>query len=261
MGSDIVMKVPSMVLMSVILIFTTSLFVFKTSADDGILIAHGDHFEMTCKNDGFVDVSHTIVVTANKTWNVTINPNYSFEGILVGNVTYEADPEIYEPIEIQPSSKEGVSTINVSFKATLKPLKFTKLKLKYTVGDLLRQDENGTWHFSHIFNSFSGNPPEILLKIPKPPTQFHRLVIEDTLPAPDVFIEESHFYVLVWKSSLFTFGNVSTTLINVSYRTELNTESVGLWLVLILIGGVVTELSRRIWKKWLAPKLQDKSSE
>ena len=226
----------------------------KIFADDGIQIAYGDHFEMVCRDDGLVDIYHVLLATANITQNVTCKATYSFDGTLEGDISYEYDPEIYEH-EILSSSKNGTSMVFVNFNSTLKPLKFTKLKLEYTVEGLLK-NVNGTWHFKHSFNSDSVSPPEILLKIPKPPTQFHKLIIEDTIPAPHVFIEETHYYVLVWKSPLFTFGDVSTIYIDVSYKTVWNPESFNVWLILqvilylitFFVGVVLGYFGRRIWK-------------
>jgi len=224
----------------------------QSFSDDGILIGHGDHFEMVCRDDGLVDFVHVILVSANITQNVTCEATYSFDGTLDGNVSYEYDREIYRH-EVLSRSENGTSTIFVNFSATLELREITRLKMKYTVKDLLKE-VNGTWQFKYAINAHSTSPPEVLLKIPKPPTQFHKLVIENIVPAPHVFIEESHYFVLVWKSALFTFGDTSTTYIDVRYKTVLNVESVGLWVILILIGAVMTEISRKIWKKWLAPR-------
>jgi len=97
---------------------TVFTFVPKSFADDGILIVYGDHIEMVCGDDGLVDVYHTILESSNITKNVTSESTYSFGGILVGDVSYEYDPEIHES-EVLYNSKDETSMIFVNFNATL----------------------------------------------------------------------------------------------------------------------------------------------
>jgi len=234
----------------------------RTFSQDGIQIAYGDHFEMTCRNDGFVDFYQVILATANITQNVTFEATYSLDGNLVGDMSYEYSPEIVDH-EVISNSLNGISVIDVSYNATLKPLKFTNLKLNYIVDGLLKKDENNAWHFKHSFNSDSKGSLEVLLKIPKP-SQFEKLILKDTIPAPHVFVEESHYYVLVWKSPLFTFNNVSSTYIDVSYEIVWNPEAFNLWLILqiavFFIGLVLGFFIDVIKKHFFPSKNEEKVS-
>ena len=83
---------------AVALFFITIFILFSLTpfsiADNGILVPHGDHIELTCENNGLVNVVHTIIVTANVTERVTSISTYSFMGDIVGEPRYEHDPEI-----------------------------------------------------------------------------------------------------------------------------------------------------------------------
>jgi len=234
-----------------ILISMVIALVAPTVADDGVLVIYGDHFEMVCRDDGLVDVYHSILETTNITKNVRSMSTYSFDGTLVGPVSYESSPEIYRPTVVG-DSKDGTSTILVDFNATLKPPNFAKLKLAYTVKDLLKEVD-GTWHFKHRFNYSAVSAPEVLLKIPKPSTQFEKLIVEDTIPAPHVFMEESRYYVLVWKSPLVTIRNFSVTYIDVSYKTVADPQSYITWfaerIAIVATTAILTLFGKRIWKK------------
>ena len=231
------------------ILFFTSLILLPISynEDQGLLLAHGDHFEIICRNDGLVDFHHIVLLTANITANVTAQPTYSFEGEIIGQVSYACDPEVHEH-KVLYSSENGRSIIEASFSATLKPLKFTRIKLYYTVKGLLNE-VNGTWYFRYRINTESASPPEIVLKIPKP-SMFHKLIIDSAVPSPQVFIEESHYYDLIWKSPLFIFGNTSTTYIDVSYRIVWDWESFIYWFLLTVgsgfIGFIIGLIPKRI---------------
>jgi hypothetical protein len=243
-------------ILAILTILTLS---YQSYSDDEILIGYGDHFEMVCGDDGLVDVCHVLLATANVTKNATCEATYSFEGTIEGNVSYKYDPEIYRH-DVLYKSENGTSVIFVNISATLRPLEFTKLELKYTVSDLLKES-NGSRHFKHVFNTDSVSPAEIVLKIPKPPTQFHKLVVESIVPAPHLFMEESHYYVLVWKSPLFKFGGTSTTYVDVSYRTVLNPDSVVLWVTLVLIGVGLDRLASYIWGKYSVRRNHEKEAK
>jgi len=210
--------------------------VCSTSAQKGILIAYGDHIELVCEDNGQISVTHTILETANITQNVTSTSTYSIKGTLVGEVRSEYDPEIREP-DILYKSENGITTIIANFSVTLAPLKFVKLKLFYELSGMLK-NENGTWHLRYTFNTDAISPPEIVVKVPKP-SQFNKLIVENTVPSPNVFIEESHYYSLVYKVPLFKFGNTSTTSIDISYHTALDTDAIFWWVVLTIISFVI----------------------
>lgn len=215
--------------------------------DEGILIAHGDHIELTCEDDGSLSVAHTILETANVTKNVSSVATYSIEGTLNGNVTFENNPEIREPI-ISSETKDGITNIFINFSATLAPLKFTKFKLFYSLKGLLK-NENGTWHLKVSFNTEAAAPPEIVVKIPKPST-FRKLVVKNTVPSPNVFTEESNYYSLVYKEPLFEFGNIGTTSIDISYDIVWDSDAIFWWGILsiatIAIGAILGYFGKRV---------------
>jgi len=217
-------------------------------AQKGVLIAYGDHFELTCEDNGLISVTHTILETANITQNVTSTSTYSIEGTLDGEVRSEYDPEIQEP-DIFYKSENGVTTIVVNFSVTLKPLKFAKLKLFYKLSSILK-NENGTWHLRYTFNSDAISPPEIIVKIPKP-SPFRKLILKNTVPAPSMFIEESHYYCLVYRTPLFTFGNTSSTSLDISYTNEWDFDAIIWWVVLQISGWIVVSIiGSFVKKKW-----------
>lgn len=222
-------------------------FIPTSHSDNGILIAYGDHIEMICEDDGLIAVCHTILETANITENVTSTSTYSIDGTLVGEVTFEYDPEIREP-DVLYKSENGITTIFVNFTVTLTPLKFAKLKLLYRLKDMLK-NENGTWYLRYSFNTDAISPPEIVVKIPKPST-FRKLIVENTVPAPHVFIEENHYYALVYKSPLFKFGNTSTTSIDISYKTVWDFDAIFWYVILlvlsIMLSGVLGHFGKQI---------------
>ena len=144
--------------------------------------------------------------------------------------------EIREP-DILYKSENGITTIIANFSVALAPLKFVKLELFYKLSDMLK-NENGTWHLRYTFNTDAVSPPEIVVKVPKP-SQFNKLIVENTIPSPTVFIEESHYYSLVYKVPLFKFGNTSTTSIDISYHSILDTDAIFWWLILTVLGIVL----------------------
>ena len=221
----------------------------STSAQEGILIAYGDHIELVCEDSGLISVTHTVLETANITQNVTSASTYSIKGTLAGIVRSEYDPEIREP-DILYKSENGITTIIVNFSVTLAPLKFVKLKLFYKLSDMLK-NENGTWHLRYTFNTDATSPPEIVVKVPKP-SQFNKLIVENTVPSPNVFIEESHYYSLVYKTPLFKFGNTSATSVDISYRSEFDFDAIKWWVLLQILGWAIAFplgfFVERIWR-------------
>lgn len=240
------MKIRNFFSVCIFLTVTIALF-HSTNAQEGILIAYGDHIELVCEESGLVSVTHTILETANTTQNVTSVSTYSIKGTLVGEVRSEYDPEIREP-DILYKSENGITTIIANFSVSLAPLKFVKLELFYKLSDMLK-NENGTWHLRYTFNTDAISPPEIVVKIPKP-SQFNKLIVENTVPSPNVFIEESHFYSFVYKVPLFKFGNTSTTSIDISYRTALDPDAIFWFLILSIasfgLGVVLTSFGKQI---------------
>jgi hypothetical protein len=246
----------------VVFITTTVALVHSTSAQEGILIAYGDHFELVCEDNGLISVTHIVLETANITQNVTSTSTYSIKGTLVGEVRSEYDPEIREP-DILYKSENGVTTIFVNFSVTLMPLKFVKLKLFYKLSDILK-NENGTWHLRYTFNTDAISPPEIVVKIPKP-SQFNKLIVENTVPSPQVFIEESHYYSLVYKAPLFKFGNTSSTSLDISYKNELDFDAIKWWVLLQIFGWTIAFplgfFAERIWRIRLSRTKQHSAFE
>lgn len=90
------------------------------------------------------------------------------------------------------------------------------------------------------------------MKVPKP-SQFNKLIVDNTVPSPNVFIEESHYYSLVYKVPLFKFGNTSTTSIDISYHSELDADAVFWWLALtiasVAVSVVLTFFSKQIKRR------------
>lgn len=242
------MRIKNFLSICIFMIITVALVSF-TSAQEGILIAYGDHIELVCGDDGLISVTHTVLETANITKNITSTSIYSIKGTLVGEIRNESDPEIRE-LRIRGESDNGVTIITANFSVTLAPLKFVKLKLFYKLSDMLK-NENGTWHLRYTFNTDAVSPPEIVVKVPKP-SQFNKLIVENTVPSPNVFIEESHYYSLVYKTPLFKFGNTSTTSIDISYRNELDHDAIKWWVLLQIFGWIIAFplgfFAERIWK-------------
>jgi len=229
---------------SVIVIFSL---IPSSFSENGVGIAYGDHIEMVCQDNGLVVVHHTLIETANVTENVTSTSIYSFKGTLEGEVKAELDPEILT-YDILYKSDNGITTLIVNFTATLTPLKFVKLKLLYTMKDIII-NENGTWHFRYTFNTAAVSPPEIVVKIPKPST-FRKLVIESTIPSPKLYSEESSYFGLAYSQPLFTFGKTSSTSIDITYTTLWDFDAIFWWGILtissITIGFVLGYFGKRI---------------
>ena len=238
------MKTAVVVLVGFLIIAMLSA-VSTSFSDNGILIGYGDHIELVCEENGLVRVTHTILETANVTENVTSTSTYSIEGTIVGNLTVKYDPEIREP-NVRHWSKNGNTTIFVNFSVVLAPLKFCKLTLQYELAGILK-NENGTLHLRCNFNTAAISSPEIVVKIPKPPP-LHKLIVENTVPSPNVFIEESNYYDLVYNVPLFKFGNISTTSIDISYEIVLDFDAVIWWLSLAIASCALVYPLKQIGK-------------
>jgi len=65
--------------------------------ESSALVFHGEHHEVTCRDDCLVDVVQTIIATANVTQNATMVATYSFPGKLASNISCTYDPEVYDP--------------------------------------------------------------------------------------------------------------------------------------------------------------------
>lgn len=255
------LKIVALILtMSTFLILAT---IPLTLSSDGIAIIYGDHFELVCRNDGLIDVSDTILQAINVTETVKSSSARSFKGTLVGSIRYEYDPEI-QNVNVSNFQRGEITTILVNFSVTMKPLKFSKLKLIYTVRDLLKF-VNGTWYLRYSFNSDAVSPPQVVVKIPKAPV-FNKLVVENTIPAPHVFLEETNYYILVWNSPLFKYENTSMTYIDISYKTVLDYDSILYWLGLTLASSVISlsvlaGIGKRIKSKLFRQKGSGQRSE
>jgi uncharacterized protein YegP (UPF0339 family) len=238
------LKITIMFIIFAILVFSVPVSSF---ADDGVALVSGDHLELVCGEDGLVVVHHSIIESANVTRNVTTTATYSFKGTLVGEITAEIDPEIITH-DILYKSENGITVIIVNFTATESPLKFVKFNLLYTLKEMI-VNENGTWRFRYTFNTASTNPPEIVVKIPKPP-MFRKLVVESTIPSPKLYTEETDYFGLVFSQPLFTFGETSSTSIDIKYTTLLDWNAVLWWGILtiasIAVGFVLGYFGKKI---------------
>lgn len=80
---------------------------------------------------------------------------------------------------------------------------------------------DGSWFLGKVFVMRSDviASPEVIVKVPKP-SQFEDFIFQEIIPAPEVFLEEGSYYVLTWKSSVFTVGNITETLIRVRYSSD-----------------------------------------
>ena len=91
-----------------------------------------------------------------------------------------------------------------------------------------------------------------MLKIAKL-AQFYRLVVEEVTPAPHVFSEEAEYYVCIWKSPSFTFGEICLTPIDVEYGMMWDWILVFEWLTLqtivLLIGIVIGAFLEQMWHR------------
>jgi len=212
-----------------------------------VSIASGDHLEMTFQNDGIVQCVHTILATSNDTVNATFSGAYSFVGNLVGNVTYEYSPEVHSH-EVWFRNKSADSAeIIINYNATLEPLKFTSINLKYKIKGILNR-VNNTWFFRQSFNLPELYTMEVVAKIPKPVFPWDMVETENVVPSPQVFLEESGYYVLVWKNPLFSTEQGQTIYIELSYRTVPNTSY---WIVLLitsLISAIIGGVLGYLWK-------------
>ena len=214
----------------------------STSAGDTVRIGFRDHYEITCRNDGLLDFFHVIIVTANATQNVTFSATYSYFGELASEITSKTDPEIHYHNVL---GTKGSSEFQVFYNATLKPLKFTKVELDYTWDGLLKKDDKGYFNFEATFNSISPFIPEILLKIPKP-SPFHKLKLAKCIPPPQVFMEETQYYILTWNSKSFEFEGTSSTHIDLKYKTILDYSEMWDWTKLVIVGVLIGWVLERI---------------
>lgn len=218
-----------MVLCSVILGY-----IIPSSICNEVTIASGDHLEVTFRDDGLVDCLHTILAIANDTANATFLGKYSFMGNLIGDATYECSPEIYWHEVWFGNQSSDSAQIIVNYNATLEPLKFTSITLKYRVNGLLSK-VNGTWHFRQSFNLPNLYTMEVVAKIPKPKFPWDKVETENVVPSPQVFLEESSYYVMVWRNPLFSTEEGQTLYIELSYKSVPNTNY---WIVLLVTSSI-----------------------
>ena len=80
------------------------------------------------------------------------------------------------------------------------------------------------------------------MKIPKPTYFYKQLIIKDTIPTPHAFFEETNYYILVWKKPIFTFGNISTTYIDVSYEIVPSTSLFFGWTTEQVISAMISHI-------------------
>lgn len=130
------------------------------------------------------------------------------------------------------------------------------MKLRYSVEGLLRKDDRGFFRFKNTIRVDSGSL-EVLLKIPKP-SQFHRLEMEHAIPVPQMFTEESHYYVLAWDTPTLVSQDVSIMDIDISYRTVWDLESIWTWLLLLFAGAFAGWVLKRILELYLFPSVKQK---
>lgn len=235
-----------------LIVFLVSCYILPSSviqhvkAENSITVVHGDQIILTLQNSGLVKIDHTILFTSNKTITGVLIEKLSFEGTLIGEPTLIADSSI-EHSEVLWKTEGGITKFNITVNATLEPQKFKAVRLGYTVSDLLKFD-NGSWFFNSVFTMSAGAiaPPEVVIKVPKP-SQFEDLEFREIVPMPVVFLEEGPYYVLTWKSSSVTFGNVTETLVRLRYSSQFNLVKALLWLTPTLISISVGVVLTRLW--------------
>jgi len=217
-----------------------------------VSIASGDHLEMTFQNDGLVQCVHTILATSNDTVNATFSGTYSFVGNLVGNVTYEYSPEVHWHEVWFGNKSAGSAEIIINYNATLEPSKFTSITLKYRVKGILNK-VNNTWFFRQSFNLPEPYTMEVVAKVPKPAFPWDMVETENVVPSPQVFLEESGYYVLVWKNPLFSTEQGQTLYIELSYRIVPNTTY---WTVLLITSSISAIIGGALGYLWKSLKAQ-----
>jgi hypothetical protein len=80
---------------------------------------------------------------------------------------------------------------------------------------------------------------EVVVKIPKPDFPWDEIKTENVVPSPQVFLEESGYYVMVWKSPLFSTEEGQTLYIELSYRTVPDTNYWTVLLATSIIASVI----------------------
>ncbi len=205
---------------------------------DEVTIGCGDHLEMVFQDDGLVRCVHTILATSNDTVNVTFSGTYSFIGNLIGNVTYEVSPEIQWHEVWFGNQSSNSAEIIVNYNTTVRPLKFTSITLKYMVAGLLTES-NGTWHFRQSFNIPKPHTMEVIAKIPKPKFPWDNVETENVVPSPEVFLEETGYYVLVWRTPLFSTEENQIVYVELTYRTVPNTSYWSALIITSVISAIV----------------------
>jgi len=218
----------------------------QAESEDSVTVVHGDQIILSLQNNGLVKIDHTILFTSDETITGVLIEKLSIEGTLIGEPTLIADSFI-EHSEVSWKTEGGITKFNITVNATLEPQKFKAVRLGYVVRDLLKFDDD-SWFFNNVFTMSAGAiaPPEVVIKVPKP-SQFEDLEFREIVPIPDVFLEEGQFYVLTWKSSAVTFGNVTETLVRLRYSSQFNLFKTLLWLTPTLISISVGVILTRLW--------------
>jgi len=234
-----------------------------SKAESSVTVVHGDQIILILHNNGLAEIDHTILFTSNKTISGVLIEKQSFDGTLIGEPILIADSSI-EHSEVSWKTEGGITKFNITVNATLEPQKFKAVRLSYTLRDLLKFDNN-SWFFNRVFTMSADAiaPPEVVIKVPKP-SQFEDLEFHEIVPFPAVFLEEGPYYVLTWKSSTATFGNVTETLVRLRYSSQFNFVKTFLWLTPTLVSISVGVILTRLWDnrsrllRWIQKRLKSR---
>lgn len=256
------MRMSKYLLILILIICCVLLSIIKpATAENGVTVVHGNQFILTLEDDGLVRVDHTILFTSNRTIKGVFIEHHSMDGTLIGEPTLVADSTI-EHSEVLWKVEDEITRFTIIINATLEPNKMKAVRLSFTIKGLLELI-NDSQFFNRLFSLTSDAiaPPEVVVKVPKP-SQFKELVFHEIIPTPEVFLEEGSFYLLTWKSSAFTFGNTTKTLVRLRYSSYTNYGKIITWIVPPFLGIIGGFLLTRLWDNrtrvstWIKKKIE-----
>jgi hypothetical protein len=223
-----------------------------TVADGTTTVAIGDQITLTLR-DGLVDCVDTILITSSAEIRGDFHEIISLRGELVTPPTYEA-PNV-SMCEVYSSIINGNPRIDVIItNATVRPSQFLRVRLSYTLGGILKF-ANDSWNLDFHLTSSIGNG-EIVIRVPKPSSEFSEVRFSDVVPFPNAFYEEESYYVFAWQSPIFSYGTTSQYYVRLSYKEVPRTYSILTFLAGIIGGFVLSLVSAWVWQWLNRPRLR-----
>jgi len=226
---------------------------------ENVTVSSGDQLVMTMGNDGLVHCVDTILAIANDSVNGTYSGQYYVDGNIVGNISATCSPEIGQNEVLYRNLATGSAEIQINYNVSLEPFKFSSFVLTYDLNGTLR-NVGGSWNFKETFSLTGPWSMELSVKIPKPTYPWDKIVVTNTVPTPQVFLDESDYYVMTWKNPMFVSGNTQMFYVELNYKTV---SDVTYWIVLfvasvfsLVLGAGVGYVAKKYYDKRSASELK-----